>query len=98
MMDIASYPRDLDAATGCYWGPEAVLLVPPCKHYRHGPTIYVGHLEADMWLSRDSDEPDAWAVLHCPPIRWMPLPALRSFSEVGRVEPTETLPDGTCEP
>lgn len=71
---ISSYPRAPDASTGSQWGPEAIVMLLPCKHYPLGSTTYVAHLEADMWLSRDADDPECWGELHCEPSQWTPLP------------------------
>ncbi len=73
---IEAMPRDHDGCADTYWGPEVVLLVPACKHFHCGPTIYVGHLEADMWLVRNIDNPGSWGELHCAPTHWLPLPYL----------------------
>lgn len=78
-LPIKTYPREpvqygAEAVDTCEWGPEALLLMPPCDVYPHEAVAVVGHLEADMWLSRDAGDPCAWGSLAVAPTHWMPLP------------------------
>lgn len=70
---IESYPTEAVTPAEDLWGPDVVLRVPACGHFRHGPTFYVGRLEADYWLVRDPGNPCCWGELHCPPSHWQPL-------------------------
>ena len=69
---IGTYPRELDEPTECWWGPSVVILV----NTKYGPVPYVAHLDADVWLVRDAEDPDSWGDLFAPPTHWMPLPEL----------------------
>lgn len=78
-LPISTYPRDPEPAgprddASDDWGPEVLLLMPPCGEYPHGSVAVTGHLEAGMWLSRDAAEPACWGDLAVEPIAWCPLP------------------------
>lgn len=87
-MDL--YPRDFDKGSGCYWGPEVVVWVN--RHY--GKTAYIAHLEADIWLVRDSRYGSSWDEIleiiaggeriALQPIEWAPLPADEGAIDLGK--------------
>jgi hypothetical protein len=75
---IETYPRCTTCLDqNCDWGPEALVLVPPVTvdGFEMGPTRYVAHKEAGMWLTRGGSEPYTWDGLPELPSHWMPLPA-----------------------
>ncbi len=62
-LPMSEYPRDHDPAADTYWGPTVLVRTPESKGYPYGPTHFVAHLEADMWLVRSASEPSAWEDL-----------------------------------
>jgi hypothetical protein len=60
------------------WGAEVVVELPPAKPeilfgpQPHGPR-FVAHLEADMWLVRDSDDHVCWSQLETLPIKFLDI-------------------------
>jgi len=71
---IKTYPREHLMPDDTYWGEDALLLVPSCEHWPHGPHFHVGWLEADQWTGRAHSEPECCSWLCCEPTHWMPLP------------------------
>lgn len=67
---IKTYPAKPDAATGCKWGPEVLVL---CAT-PYGPTKFLAHLEANEWLCRAADDACSWGALKYPPAYWFQVP------------------------
>ena len=70
---MGEYPRDHDPGADTYWGPTVLVRVPAGKEYPHGPTHYIAHLEAGMWVTRAGSDPITWEELHEIPEVWMPI-------------------------
>ncbi len=74
---ISEYPRDHNKGADTYWGPTVLVRVADSKAYPYGPTHFIAHLEAGMWLTRDAFDPVAWSDLHAAPIAFMIVEGLR---------------------